>query len=199
MTDQPDRFKEALARFDAANAQDPNTEYFEGRDHPKELLYAQRMTTRLSRYAPDASEVLQLAARAQHICRWKIPRNTYPLGRSGYEQWRITLANLHGDIATEIMRETGYNEEMCDQVKTLLSKDHLKLSGSDGQTLEDVICLVFLEFYFVSFAAQHDENKLTRILRRTWRKMSDCAHQEALALAPKWPTELNRMVRRAVG
>ena len=32
------RFQQAIAKFDAANAQDPNQEIFEGNSYPKELL-----------------------------------------------------------------------------------------------------------------------------------------------------------------
>ena len=199
MTDLPYRFKEALARFDAANALDPNQEMFEGQTYPKEFLYAQRMTAWLEKYQPDASEALQLAARAQHICRWKIPRSAYPLGRVGYNKWRTTLAKMHGDLAVEIMQQAGYDQQMCERVRALLMKDRMALADHDGQTLEDVICLVFLEFYFVPFAPQYSETKLAGIVRKTWRKMSERARQTALTLAPLWPAELLEVVRRSVG
>ena len=51
----------------------------------------------------------------------------------------------------------------------------------DVQTLEDVACLVFLRFYFSDFATQHDDGKLVRILRKTWRKMSVTAREAAAA------------------
>ena len=199
MTELSGRFKEAIARFDAANAADHNKEIFEGREYPKELLYAQRMTAWLGKYEPDASEALQLAARAQHICRWKIPRSECPLGRDGYNRWRIALAKMHGDIAAGIMRQVGYDEQMCERVKALLMKDRIKLADCDGQTLEDVICLVFLEFYFAPFAPQYSEQKLTGIVRKTWGKMSERGQQTALMLAPRWSTDLLEVVKRAVG
>lgn len=199
MTELSGHFKEAIARFDAANAADPNHEMFEGKPYPKELLYAQRMTAWLNKYEPDASEALKLAARAQHICRWKIPRSEYPLGRDGYNQWRNTLAKMHGDIAAEIMRQVGYDEQMCERVKTLLLKDRIKLAGHEGQTLEDVVCLVFLEFYFVPFAPQYSAPKMTSIVRKTWKKMSGRGHQTALTLATLWPAELLEIVKKVVG
>lgn len=198
MTNLSDHFKEAIARFDAANAADPNKEMFEGKEYPKELLYAQRMTAWLDKYAPDASEALQLAARAQHICRWKIPRREYPMDRDGYNQWRTTLAKMHGDIAAEIMREVGYDEQMCEKIKALLLKDRIKLADPDGQTLEDVVCLVFLEFYFVPFAPQYNEIKLASIVRKTWKKMSERGHQTALTLLPLLPANLIEVVKKAV-
>lgn len=198
MTEVSVRFKEAIARFDAANAEDPNKEVFEGKEHPKELLYAQRMTTWLDKYEPNASEALQLATRAQHICRWKIPRSEYPLGRTGYNNWRTTLAKYHGDIAAAMMKQVGYDENMCERLKALLMKDRIKLAGHDGQTLEDVICLVFLEFYFVPFAPQCNEPKLIGIVRKTWRKMSERGRDTALTLAPRWPADLLETVKKAI-
>jgi hypothetical protein len=38
------RFEDALRRFDEANARDPNRETVDGVSHPRELLYAQRLT-----------------------------------------------------------------------------------------------------------------------------------------------------------
>lgn len=191
-------FNEAIMKFDAANLEDPNKEVFAGKEYPKELLYAQRMTEWLEKYQPDASEALRLATRAQHICRWKIPRSEYAMDRDGYNKWRTTLAKMHGDIAAEIMAQVGYDTQMCEQVKTLLLKDRIKLAGQDGQALEDVICLVFLEFYFIPFASHYTDQKLTSIVRKTWRKMSERAHQTALTLAPTFPANLLEIVKKAI-
>ena len=198
MTDLPQRFKNTIALFDAANSTDPNIETFSGKDYPKELLYSQRMSAWLGKYQPDASEALQLAARAQHICRWKIPRSEYPLGRVGYNKWRTTLAKMHSDLATEIIRQVGYDQAMCVQVNALLMKDRMLLECQDGQTLEDVICLVFLEYYFVAFASKCNEQKLPGIVRKTWRKMSERGHQAALTIAPLWPADLLEIVKKEI-
>ena len=48
--------------------------------------------------------------------------------------------------------------------------------------MEDVACLVFLKYYFADFITSHEEDKIIRVLRKTWRKMSEKAHQAALAL-----------------
>ena len=167
MTTVSDRFKDAIARIDAANAEDPNKEIFEGKEYSKEVLYAERMTVWLDKFEPNASEALQLAARAQHICRWKIARSEYPMNRKGYNDWRTTLAKFHGDTTAEIMKQVGYDDAMCERVKSLLLKDRIKLGDPDGQILEDVICLVFLEFYFVPFAPHYNEPKLISIVQKT--------------------------------
>ncbi|MDD5331167.1 MAG: DUF4202 domain-containing protein [Sulfuricella sp.] len=198
MTTESSRFQEAIARIDAANAEDTNKETFEGVEYPKEILYSNRMTAWLDKYEPDASEALKLAARAQHIRRWAIPRGDYPMNRKGYDDWRITLAKFHGDTTAEIMRDVGYDEATCERVKTLLLKDRIKLIPDEGQVLEDVVCLVFLEFYFVPFAPHYSEPKLIGIVRKTWKKMSERSHGEALKLAPLWPAELLESVKKAL-
>jgi len=197
MTFDPARFAAAIARFDAANSEDPHKEVFEGTGYPKELLYAQRMSAWLDRFAPEASEALKLAARAQHIQRWAIPRSEYPMTRKGYDEWRNRLARFHADTAAEILRKVGYDEETIQRVESLLLKDRIKLDP-EGQTLEDVICLVFLEFYFAPFAKDYAEPKLVGIVRKTWRKMSERGHEAALGLAPKLPPDLLAVVQKAL-
>lgn len=192
------RFNKATAGFDAANAEDPNQEMFEGKSYPKELLYAQRMTAMLERFAPDASEAVQLAVRCQHICRWKIPRNTYPMDGEGYKRWRTNLYKFHGDTAGAIMREVGYDDEIIGKVQALLRKERLKVNP-DTQLLEDVVDLVFLEHYladFVSKYSHYEEDKLLGILRKTWQKMSEKGHAAALKL--NYTPEMLAVVQKAL-
>jgi len=178
------QFQKAIQLFDELNSKDPNKEEFEGGTQAKELLYAQRMTERLQVFAPDASEALQLAARCQHICRWEIPRSTFPTGRKGYNQWRSTLRNFHAEKAGAILKKVGYEEAMIENVQFLVLKKQLK-RNKETQILEDVICLVFLEFYFTNFAARHEEEKVVGILQKTWRKMSEEGQQAVLDLRLK--------------
>ena len=166
-----ERFTEAIRRFDAANAEDPHHEVVDGTSYPKELLYSQRMTAWLERFAPDASEALRLAARCQHIRRWMIPRNQYPMDLRGYLQWRTTLGKFHAETAATILQEVGYGEATIRRVRSLLRKEGLK-RDLEVQCLEDVICLVFLESYCADFAGQHESAKALSILRKTWSKMS---------------------------
>jgi hypothetical protein len=175
------RLEQAFLRFDEANAEDPNTELVDGREVPKELAYGRRMSARLATFAPDARETVRLAARAQHIRRWEIPRESYPAGRAGYLKWRTDLYKRHGDTAAEIMQEVGYDDDTIERVRTLLRKRGLK-TDPDVQLLEDVICLVFLEHYFHEFAKKHDDEKLIPIVQKTWKKMSEAAHEAALRL-----------------
>ncbi|MBI2988602.1 MAG: DUF4202 domain-containing protein [Deltaproteobacteria bacterium] len=195
MISDPVRFNEAIACFDGANAEDPHTETFEGVELPKELLYAKRMTAWLERFAPDASEELRLAARCQHIRRWNIPRNQYPMNRRGYIQWRMALATFHAETAGEILRKVGYAQATIGRIQALLRKEKLK-PAAEVQILEDVTCLVFLESYFAEFAEKHEEEKLIRIIRKTWAKMSPNGHKAALALN-LWP-DLRALVEKAL-
>jgi hypothetical protein len=189
---------EALRRFDAANADDPNIELVDGRPLPKELVYGQRMSARLSVFAPDASDLVRLAARAQHIRRWEVPRESYPAGRAGYLKWRTDLYKRHGEIAAAIMREVGYEEAAVTRVQTLLRKRGLK-TDPEVQLLEDVICLVFLEHYFHDFAQKHSEEKLLPIVQKTWKKMSAQAHEAALQIeyAPEDRVIIEKSLRGA--
>ena len=169
---KPDRFIAAIERFDALNAQDP---------HGRELAYAQRMTRWLDKLAPGAPEPLRLAARSQHLMRWQIPRSSFPMDRPGYLKWRTTLYDFHADRAAEVLRDVGYDDETIARVRSLIRKQNLKVDP-EMQLLEDVICLVFLENYFAEFARDHDEQKLIRILQKTWKKMSPRGHEAALGL-----------------
>ena len=182
MNEQPTRFKDALRLIDEANSQDPNTESFEGENYPKELLYSMRMTKWLETLEPHASEALRLAVRSQHIRRWEIPRSDYPLGRKGYHQWRTRLYDYHGEKAAEILEKVGYEAETIARVRKMLKKQGLK-SNPETQTLEDVVCLVFLESYFWDFSRLHDEEKIIAILRKTWVKMSPRGREAARELS----------------
>jgi len=192
-----DKLLKAFREFDAANAKDPNTESFGGKTYPKELLYSMRMTEKLNEFEPHASEALQLTARCQHIRRWEIPREDYPMDRVGYLRWRQDLKKFHAEIAAEILEKVGYPEETTARVAFLLQKKKLK-RDPETQTLEDVICLVFLQYYLEDFAQKHPEDKLVDILRKTWNKMSasgrDAAHK--LPLSEKMFLLLDKALNR---
>ncbi|RYY16259.1 MAG: DUF4202 domain-containing protein [Cytophagaceae bacterium] len=197
MLANPVRFAEACRLFDAANAEDPTLEpNAQGQLVPKELLYAERMTVCLHRVAPDAPEAVQLAARSQHIRRWHIPRSDYPLTRPAYHQWRNALKKYHAELAGQLMQQAGYDAEMILRVQQLLRKERLK-DDPEVQLLEDVICLVFLEYYFLPFAAQHPEEKIIEIVQKTWPKMTERGH--ALALQLPFSPEALALVTKALG
>ena len=198
MTDE--HFQAAIAAFDRANMEDPNKEMADGKEYPKELLYAQRMSEMLERYAPEASDAVKLAVRAQHIQRWKTPRSNYPMDKQGYLQWRTGLYRFHADTAGRIMQESGYDEAMIARVKSIVSKKGIKVNA-ETQLMEDVVDLVFIEHYLAAFVAQHpeyDEAKWIQIIRRTWQKMSSRAHEFALSGKIRLPQELVPLILKAV-
>jgi Domain of unknown function (DUF4202) len=194
-----DRLASALARFDALNDEDPRRERdpVSGQEVGFEVLYGRRMSRRLAEFALDASEALRLAVRAQHIARWRIPRDRHPEGRAGYKRWRSELARMHADVAGGILREVGYDEPTIERVRELLLKRGLR-HDDETQILEDVACLVFLEHYFADFARKHERAKLVDIVQKTWKKMTPRGHEAAGALAAHLSDELRSIVNDAL-
>ena len=195
-----ERFARAIAHFDAANADDPHHEIEDGRERPKELLYAERLTAMLVRFAPDASEALRLAARCQHIQRWRIPRGDYPMTRVGYQQWRTRLRAFHADLAGAILRDAGYGDATIARVSSLIRKEALK-TDTEAQALEDVVNLVFFESYLEDFVVKHaayDAAKFRDILTKTAKKMSNHGREAALTLISP-PPALMPLIRKTMG
>lgn len=152
-----------------------------GSAQPRECIYAQWLTDWVLKLCPDASEVLRLAARCQHLCRWQIPRHAYPLTRPGYLQWRTELKKFHARKSGEILRELGYNLATIRRVQDLNLKNDFP-DDPEGRVLEDALCLVFLERQFADLAAKSDDEKIINALQKSWRKMTPAAHAEALKL-----------------
>ncbi len=190
-----ERFNKAISLFDKANSADPNSEIWNGKEYPKELLYAIRMTNKLSQFAPDASEAIQLTVRCQHICRWEIPRSLYEMNRKGYLTWRKDLAKFHAKKAAEILTKVGYDNAIIDKVTFLLQKKQLK-KNEETQLLEDVVCLVFLENYFEKFSKKYAETKLIDIIQKTWAKMSKKGNNAALKL--NFSTESYKLIHKSL-
>lgn len=177
-----DKLQSAFAAIDAANAEDPARIIVGGESRPAELVYGERMTAALHALHPDAGEALRLAARAQHLRRWTVPRDSYPMDRTGYLRWRTDLKRKHAEMAGDILRDCGYPGETIARVGSLIRKERLK-QDAEAQALEDVACIVFLQHYVDEFAAKHDDDKLVSIIRKTWAKMSAHGHAAALKLS----------------
>ncbi len=175
------RFQDAIARIDAANADDPETLRIDGADLPKELTHARMLTGWVRRLRPDADDVLLLAARAHHVRRWTIPRGEYPAGRRGYLRWRTALHQLHADEVERLLADAGYDEPVIGRVQQLVRKVNLR-RDPDVQTLEDGLCLVFLDTQLGDLRRKHPESKLIDVLQKTWKKMSPRARELALEL-----------------
>jgi Domain of unknown function (DUF4202) len=176
--DAHDRARELI---DAAHAADPNRTA-DGR--PAELFYADRMETWVSRLVPGATASLRLAARCQHLERWRVPRSTYSADRPGYLAWRKSLYSLQAGRARHLLLEAGVPAPEAEDVALWVSKTGLK-TNPGTQALEDAACLVFLESELAAFAAKHADyppSKLAEILGKTWRKMSPPARELARGL-----------------
>ena len=198
MTDSSSRYLAVVAEIDASNANDPRLDVVAAVSRPREVIYAERMTECLSRLYPNASEELRIAARAQHICRWQVPRANYPLGRDGYNAWRAACRDHHATLATAIMRRHAYAETQITQVVRIIKKEDLK-RDRESQALENVVTVVFAEHYLADFIASRqddDEEKLVTILRKTLRKMDAVGHAAVLEL--DLPADAKRIVDNAV-
>ena len=176
-----ERFRRLIARIDRVNSEDPNRELVDGIVSSRELIYSRRLTEWVLRLDPQATEALQIAARGQHIARWTIPRERYERNRGGYLRWRETLKAFHIQKISELMREADYPDTMIQRVQTIMGKRQLP-SDSETQTLEDALCLVFLQTQFADLKQKTPDDKMREILQKTWKKMSGQGRAAALQL-----------------
>lgn len=200
MTQQQSTFEKAVSLIDAANSEDPNQVTADGNNWPKELLYSRRMSDMLQRFAPAADDAVKLAVRAQHVQRWKSPRDAYPMNRIGYLQWRKDLYKIQAQTAADLLAEAGCDDDVISRVREAVAKKGIK-ENPDTQLLEDVTDLVFMEHYLLEFVGKHpdyDEEKWLDIIRKTWKKMSDPAQQFALSGSIQLPESLLPLIQKAV-
>jgi Domain of unknown function (DUF4202) len=176
-----DRLLPALAAIDAANADDPNVLVVRGVERPKEQAHAELMTDWVRRLDPDCTDEQLVAARAHHLRRWSVPRNSYPDGRSGYLRWRTALKQQHADDVATILRGVGYDDAFIARVQRIVRKQGL---GRDPavQVHEDALCLVFLETQFDELIGRLGDDKTVEVLRKTAKKMSPAGLEAASGL-----------------
>ena len=189
------RFAEAIRRFDLENSRDPNTETVNGQPHPRELIYAHWLTEWVVKLSPDASEPLRLTARCQHICRWEIPRNSYPMDKPGYLRWRADLKKFHAEKSGNILREVGYDTAIIQRVQELNLKMNFP-NDPEVCVLEDALCLVFLEHQLAPLATKTDDEKTINALQKSWKKMTPVARAAALKL--NYPPREKSLIERAL-
>ena len=176
-----ERFVKAIEAIDDANDEDPKRVQIDGRVLGYEVHFSEALFDRVLDLEKGASEELLLAARGQHICRWKIPREDYPMNRSGYLKWRSDLKSFHAATVREILADVGYDDVIQERVESLNLKKNLG-KDVDCQALEDALCLVFLDLQFAEFRERATEEKIISILRKTWGKMSEKGREAALSL-----------------
>src|SRR5262249_16845515 len=124
------------------------------------------------------------------------PRNSYPMTRAGYLQWREGLKKFHAQRAGEILVEVGYPPEVISRVQSLNLKKNFP-NDPEVCVLEDALCLVFLERQFSEVDKKTDDDKTLNALQKSWKKMTPAAHQFALEL-PYEPPE-KELIQRALG
>lgn len=183
--------------IDATNADDPVMVEVAGVARPHAVAYGERMTERLAKLAPEASEQLKIAVRAQHVRRFDIARSTYPMDKVGYFAWRNALKVHHAEVVGKLMAEVGYDQADIVRVGQLVRKERIK-RDPEAQTVEDCASLVFLEHEYVAFGAKHADDKVVDIVAKTWLKMSDAGHAQALGLVPLLPDRLQTLTVKAV-
>ena len=171
----------AFEYFDAYNKRDPNTFVWKEISYPQEYFLALKLYNWVKELDPDAGEELLLASRSQHIGRWEIPRNTYPEGREAYLKWRKDLALYHTEKAAAIMETVGYLPDEIARVKQIHLKQKLKVDH-DVQTMENALCLVFLQFQYEDFHPKYEAEKVINILKKSLLKMDAHGHSFALGL-----------------
>ena len=121
------------------------------------------------------------------MCRWELPRSSFPMGRPGYLTWRSKQKSQAASQVVELLSSASIDPPIApedrERVGALIRKDKLG-TDEEVQALEDVACLVFLDDQFDDFErkADLDEDKMVNILRKTWGKMSDPGRQLALAV-----------------
>jgi hypothetical protein len=195
-TVRSENLEKALERFEAVDCEDPRKLEKDGTEMTWSLLYHRRLQYWVEQLSGNPSEALLLAARCQHIRRWDITRDTYPMDRVGYQKWRRRLARHHAEQAKIVLESAGYGESVIQRVQELVQKVRLKLDP-EVQLLEDAICLLFLEIEYEKFLKKHSEEKVIHILRKTWHKMSPAGHGAAQALVPTLSGEARRLVAMA--
>ncbi len=190
-----ERFAEAIAQFDRLNDEDPKKVVHEGSEVGYELYFSQLLFAKIDSLDEPASEALLLASRCQHLCRWKLPRAEYPMTREGYLKWRSELKRYHAATARAVLEPLGYDAPTLAAVETINLKKGLR-TNPDSQAMEDALCLVFLESQFEDFRRKTSEEKMIRILQKTWNKMSEPGREAALKL--ELGSEASRLVKAAL-
>lgn len=175
-----------LSAIDAFNAQDPRA---------YELPYSEKLTAWVLKLWPEAPETLRIAARGQHIGRWTVPRDSYPMDRTGYLRWREGLKRFHAQKTGELMGEAGYPAEAIERVRSTILKKNFQ-TDPEAQTIEDALCLVFLETQFEELIQKTPHEKMIDIVQKTWKKMSPKGHEAALGLT--YPPNQKALLQEAL-
>ena len=83
--------------------------------------------------------------------------------------------------ASRILFEVGYKDTCIEKVKMLILKKNFP-DDPDACTLEDALCLTFLEFQLDDFLKKTEDDKALNAIRKSWAKMTERARSEALQI-----------------
>ena len=167
----------ARLAIDTANAADPN----EHDGEPLALLQGRLAEGWVLHLDPDASAGLRLAARAHHLRRWVVPRDSYPEGRAGYLRWRRDQKRRHAAELRELLTQSGVDSVVVERAAAIVAKVGL---GSDPevQVFEDAVCLTFLETQLGETADRLHADHMTTVIAKTLAKMSEPGKAAALTI-----------------
>jgi hypothetical protein len=169
-----DRFDRAVAAIDAANSDDPNRVSTADGEVPLAQLHGQLAFQWVQRLAPWADETVLLAARAHHLRRWELGRDSYQDGRAGYLRWRRDQKMRHARDVALILSAASYDPATIERVQSLIRRDELA-RDPEAQLVEDGACLAFLATQLDSLGERIDHARLIEVLARTAAKMSPAA------------------------
>jgi hypothetical protein len=187
------RYDAAVAAIDQANADDPNSVEVRGQRVALALIHGRLAAEWIEQLVDDLDEILLLAARAHHLRRWELRRDSYPSGRAGYLRWRRDQKIRHATDVAAILEACGYEQAEIERVQRLIRREPV-----DGaQAVEDAACLVFIETQLASFAERTDHALTIDVIRKTARKMSPRG-LELVAAIPLGETE-STLLREALG
>ena len=168
MRDLSGRYDPAVAAIDQANAADPNHVEVRGQQVALALAHGRLAAEWIGHLVDEPDEALLLAARAHHLRRWELRRDSYPPGRPGYLRWRRDQKARHATDVAAILVPCGYEPVEVERVQQLIRREHV-----DGAwAVEDAACLVFMETQLALFAARNDHDLTIEVIRKTARKMS---------------------------
>jgi hypothetical protein len=184
----PGDLNAAFALIDAANASDPSGRELRDAQLAVDWVRRLRVDAGADGVAAAPPDELLLAARAHHVRRWEVPRSTYPEGRAGYLKWKRDLQEHHAAVLAPLLRQAGYDDGAVERAQAIVRKRGLGRGGAeadpDVQTLEDALCIVFLQTQFADLAARLDEDKMVDVLAKSLHKMSSAGRAAALTLEP---------------
>jgi hypothetical protein len=187
-------YHKATLELEKVHGMDTTREIYNGNQYPSESLYSHRMLQMLEKVNAEASNILKLAAQCQHLKRWNIPRGEYPYNRRGYHEWRRVVMEYQLKEMEEILSKVGISNE-----DILLVTDALRNQGdksnSNAQIITDTACLVFIKWYMEPFATKHQSEKVTDIMKKTMRKMSETGLQLISRL--NLPTTASQILERS--